>query len=160
MRPGLEDAQGVGRVALAMVLGGALGLNRSLRGKAVGPRTMALVAMGAALLAWLGSVYAAHEPDGGNDASAATRVLQGIITGIGFLGAGVILRDRAQHVRGLTTASAIWFAAAMGGAAGAGQGWVALGTTALALAVLASAPLERRLRQRLTRGGDADDPPR
>lgn len=139
----LKVASGLARVALAMVLGAAMGLNRSMRGKSVGPRTIAMVSMGAALMSWAGSLYAGQ----GQDASAATRVLQGLITGIGFLGAGVILHDRKQHVRGLTTAATIWFSAALGGVIGLGEYIVGSVAAAMAILVLISRPLEMRMRR-------------
>jgi putative Mg2+ transporter-C (MgtC) family protein len=77
----------VARLAAAVVAGAALGLNRNMRGKAAGVRTHALVALGAALVTSAAAVVAG--------ADAATRVMQGVLTGVGFIGAGVILHPRA-----------------------------------------------------------------
>ena len=119
------------RLAVATLVGSVLGLNRELKGKPAGLRTHALVTLGAAL-ATVAMVQAASP-----DPNPVSRVAQGIITGIGFLGAGVILRDAAgQRVRGLTTAATIWIAASLGIACGLGY-WAAVATaTLLALVVL------------------------
>lgn len=106
------------RMAAALVAGGVVGLERSYRGRAAGLRTYALVALGSSLLV-ASSIYAG----GGAWAAAGegdpTRVIQGIVTGIGFLGAGVIIRE-GFSVRGLTTAASIWVIAAIGVVFGAG----------------------------------------
>ena len=109
------------RFSLATTVGGLIGLNRELMHKPAGPRTHALVALGAAvgtsLVAWSADGEPLHF-------DAMSRVIQGIITGIGFLGAGVILRtEGGQNVHGLTTAASIWLAACLGCACGAGA-WV------------------------------------
>ena len=116
----------VGRIALAAVLGYAIGFEREARGKAAGQRTFALVALGAA--AFTG--YAVqHFPD-------ADRVIQGVVTGIGFLGAGLIFRSQGGSVQGLTTAASAWSIAAIGVLAGSGAYWPAVITTALVLGIL------------------------
>lgn len=92
----------IGRLALAALLGGIIGLERELRGYPAGIRTLALVTMGSALFTDVSQVL------GGDD-----RVAAGIVTGIGFLGAGVIFRE-GYTVRGITTAATIWAAAAVG----------------------------------------------
>ena len=103
-----------GRLLLATLLGALIGLNRESYGKPAGLRTHALVALGAATLTLVGLLLQA------SDSSAPSRVLQGIVAGIGFIGAGVILhRPDGRGVEGLTTA-AIWIVAAVGVAAGAG----------------------------------------
>src|SRR6185437_6141881 len=90
------------RLVLAVVAGGALSLNRDLRGKPTGVRTLGLVAMGSAI-AVMSVIHLS--PD------SASRVVQGIVTGIGFLGAGVIIRnDSGKHIHGLTTAACVWLA--------------------------------------------------
>jgi putative Mg2+ transporter-C (MgtC) family protein len=107
-----------GRLALAALLGGILGLNRELALKPAGMRTHALVALGAALLTVTG--LALMVPPG-NDTSAPGRVIQGLIAGIVFIGSGVILHRRENYtVEGLTTAATIWVIAAVGVAVGAG----------------------------------------
>jgi len=122
------------RLLPALLMGGAVGLNRDLRGKPVGFRTLGLVGMGSALMTYLGVSMA-----GTNDGSAS-RVFQGIITGIGFLGAGVILQpaaeERVREVRGLTTAACVWVVACIGAACGSGMQAEALLVTALVLALL------------------------
>jgi len=122
------------RLLPALLLGGLIGLNRDLRGKPVGFRTLGLVGMGAALMTYLGISLA-----GPNDGSAS-RVFQGILTGIGFLGAGVILQpsaeERVREVRGLTTAACVWVVACIGAACGAGMQAEALLVTVLVLALL------------------------
>jgi len=107
-----------GRLALAALLGGILGLNREIALKPAGMRTHALVALGAALATITGLALMAPP---GNDASAPGRIIQGLIAGIGFVGSGVILHRRDNHtVEGLTTAASIWVIAAVGVAVGAG----------------------------------------
>jgi putative Mg2+ transporter-C (MgtC) family protein len=107
-----------GRLALAALLGGILGLNREIALKPAGMRTHALVALGAALATITGLALAAPP---GNDASAPGRIIQGLVAGIGFVGSGVILHRRDNHtVEGLTTAASIWVIAAVGVAVGAG----------------------------------------
>ncbi len=122
------------RLIPALLMGGLIGLNRDLRGKPVGFRTLGLVGMGAALMTYLGVSLA-----GANDGSAS-RVFQGILTGIGFLGAGVILQpgadERVREVRGLTTAACVWVVACIGAACGAGMQAEALLVTLLVLALL------------------------
>ena len=94
------------RLAAAMVIGGVVGLDRNLHHKPTGVRTLGLVALGSAL------AILAVEQDSQADIS---RVVQGVITGVGFIGAGVILhRPTGKCVHGLTTAAAIWVTAAMG----------------------------------------------
>ena len=97
----------VGRLALAAFLGAIIGLERELRGYPAGVRTVAMVTMGAALFTEVSQEL------GGND-----RVAAGIVTGIGFLGAGLIFREEGWTVRGITTAATIWSAAAVGMAVG------------------------------------------
>jgi putative Mg2+ transporter-C (MgtC) family protein len=110
------------RFLTATAIGGLIGLNRELKHKPAGLRTHALVALGAAvatsLVVWSAEGATSLRFD------AMSRVIQGIITGIGFLGAGVILRtENGKNVHGLTTAASIWLAACLGSACGAGA-WV------------------------------------
>ena len=116
------------RLGTAAVLGGALGLNRYLHHKNIGVRTLGLVAiMSSALVAGSFDVL-------GADGSA--RVIQGLITGIGFIGAGVIVREQGEHtVRGLTTAATVWVAAAIGALCGMGN-WRILTVSATLVAIL------------------------
>jgi putative Mg2+ transporter-C (MgtC) family protein len=107
------------RLGLATVIGGLIGLNRELHGKPAGLRTNALVALGSALI-----VITTGQLPGTVDfhaSDAQSRAIQGLITGIGFLGAGVILRKTGEdRVTGLTTAAAVWVAALFGAACGGG----------------------------------------
>jgi len=111
------------RLTSATVVGCVIGLNRELKGKPAGLRTHALVTLGAALVT-LSSIHLSMS-EGVIGSDALSRVIQGIITGIGFLGAGVIIRDEIGHVRGLTTAATIWVAASLGIVCGVGY-WVAV----------------------------------
>ena len=121
----------MGRLLLATLLGGLIGLDRETQGKAAGLRTHALVALGAATLTMVGLLLQ------GSDSGAPRRVLQGIVAGVGFIGAGVILhRHDGGGVEGLTTAAAIWIVAALGVAAGAGLWRTAASAIAVALVVL------------------------
>lgn len=122
------------RVLCAAVLGGVIGWEREAKGRAAGLRTHMLVSVGAALF-----VLAPLLSD--IEGEAVTRVMQGIVSGIGFLGAGAILRrDSGERVEGLTTAAGIWMTAAIGMAAGMGQEMVALITTVVALIVFTVLP--------------------
>jgi putative Mg2+ transporter-C (MgtC) family protein len=121
----------VGRLGMATFFGAAIGVNRERQGKPAGLRTHALVALGGALFTVLGLLLHTDDP------SATGRILQGITAGIGFIGAGVIMRRPDLHdVQGLTTAAAIWVVAAIGVAAGAGLWRTSLVALALALFVL------------------------
>jgi putative Mg2+ transporter-C (MgtC) family protein len=118
------------RLVLAAVLGGALGWQREWTGKAAGLRTHMLVAMGAAL-------FVAGAQQAGIPTEHLSRVIQGIVTGIGFVGGGAILKlGEQRQIKGLTTATAIWLSAGVGIAAGLGRGVAAILGTVLALLVL------------------------
>lgn len=118
------------RLGVAVLLGALIGYDRERRGKAAGLRTHMMVSLGAAL-------FILVPLRSGMDIADAGRVLQGIVAGIGFLGAGAILKqDRAGAIRGLTTASSIWVAAAVGIAAGMGREVTAIIGTLAALFIL------------------------
>lgn len=122
------------RLTLAALLGGLLGIEREQKGKAAGVRTHMLVAMGAALFVLLSQQTGMASGD-------QSRVVQGIIAGIGFLGAGTILKgDDEEKVKGLTTAAGIWLTAAIGVAAGMGRESTAVLSTLLALAIFTLMP--------------------
>src|SRR5688572_907914 len=109
------------RLAAAVIAGMAIGLNRDMSKKPIGMRTLALVSLGAAAVA----VATIDYPSVSQNPDALSRVIQGIIqgimAGISFIGAGVILRDpNARTVEGLTTAATVWVAAALGIACGLG----------------------------------------
>jgi putative Mg2+ transporter-C (MgtC) family protein len=118
------------RLLTALVLGGLLGYERESAGKAAGLRTHILVALGAAL-------FVLAPLEAGMSVSDLSRVIQGIVAGIGFLGAGAILKlTQEKEVQGLTTAANIWFTAAVGTAVGGGHLWLPVSGTVLALLVL------------------------
>lgn len=123
------------RLLLAAGLGAVLGIERELRRKPAGLRTNVLIALGAALF----TITSILLKDAGG---TADRVAAQVVTGIGFLGAGAILRNRGG-VHGMTTAATIWVNAAIGMAAGAGESSLALAATVVTLIVLAIlGPLE------------------
>ena len=118
------------RLLLAVILGAMLGLERELRGMAAGLRTHMLVALGSAL-------FVVVPLQSGMEADGVSRVLQGVISGIGFLGAGAIVKlSGAGEIRGLTTAASVWLTSAIGITAGMGRETTAVLTTLLALAIL------------------------
>ena len=127
------------RLTLAALLGGLLGIERESKGKAAGVRTHMMVCMGAAMF-----VLASQQS--GIDPADMSRVLQGVIAGVGFLGAGTILKgDAESRVQGLTTAAGIWMTAAIGVAAGMGKEATAVLAALLTLAIMASLPLVARV---------------
>jgi putative Mg2+ transporter-C (MgtC) family protein len=128
------------RLAAAMLAGGIIGLQREASGKAAGLRTHMLVCAGTALF-----VLATLEV--GMQQDAMSRVVQGLATGIGFLGAGAILKleDRNQ-IKGLTTAAGIWMTAAIGVAIGLGQlGTAAIGTVFAWFVLAVLIKIDRRI---------------
>ena len=134
----LPDAQMmtviVSRLVCAAVLGGMIGWEREAKGRSAGLRTHMLVAVGAALFMMAPLLTE-------TDLGSMTRVIQGIVQGIGFLGAGAILRrEQGGRVEGLTTAAGIWLTAAVGMTAGMGQELLALLAAVLALIVFAVLP--------------------
>jgi putative Mg2+ transporter-C (MgtC) family protein len=143
------------RLVSAVLIGCIIGLDRNLRGKPSGMKTLGLVALGASL-ATMASLGFELQPVA-RDSAALSRVIQGIITGIGFLGAGVIVHERStERVRGLTTAASIWVTAAIGIVCGMGSWQVAGIATLIVLALfLLGRPLEHMLHQRWM--GKSDD---
>jgi len=139
------------RLLLAALLGGLLGIEREQKGKAAGVRTHMLVAMGAAL-------FVLVSQQSGMLSADLSRVVQGVVAGVGFLGAGTILKGHAkghsdeEQVKGLTTAAGIWLTAAIGVAAGMGREATAALSTLLALGILALVP-------RLVRMVEKPEPP-
>jgi putative Mg2+ transporter-C (MgtC) family protein len=118
------------RLVVASLLGGLLGFERQHEGKAAGIRTHMLVAVGSAL-------FTLVPLEAGMDLNNLSRVIQGIAAGIGFLGAGTILKLSELHeIKGLTTAACIWMTAAVGVAVGAGRIGLALVGVGLALFIL------------------------
>lgn len=141
------------RLLLAALLGGALGLQREQHGKAAGMRTHMLVSLGAAL-------FVLVPQQGGMAMADMSRVLQGVIAGIGFLGAGAILKLKdEEQVHGLTTAAGIWLTAAIGIACGLGREATAVLSMLLALAILELLPhvVSRRRAKREAGAGSHDE---
>jgi len=140
------------RLALSVLAGALVGLNRDLHGKPAGVRTHALVSLGAALM-----VVVVLPPDGeeARRIDALSRVIQGVLTGIGFLGAGVILRDpETRRVTGLTTAATVWLTALFGVACGAGfYAPVLVSMLLFSVVVTFGGRVERAFRRRKPPGG-------
>ena len=123
------------RLTLALLLGGLLGYEREVKGKAAGVRTHMLVCLGASIFVML------LEMDGA-DHDAMSRVIQGVVAGIGFLCAGTILKgENIADVQGLTTAAGLWATAAVGVAVGLGHEATAVLGTLMALLILHIVPL-------------------
>ena len=135
-------------VALAMILGAVIGLEREAKGKPAGLRTHMLVAGAAALLVALSDVAIKRfnvDVGTGLVRSDPIRIIQAVITGISFLGAGTILRHSgSDHVEGLTTAASLLFVAALGVCVALSQVLLAIGATALVLVTLRGVGLLRR----------------
>ena len=151
MTPPLSDGELIRRLLLAAVLGGALGFERELRQKSAGLRTNILITIGAALFTLMSYELA--------DAAGAdpSRIAAQIVTGIGFLGAGAIIR-RDGDVHGLTTAATIWVNAAVGVAVGGGEyhlAFIATGVTLAALLLLQ--PIEKIIDRRFGSGKNTID---
>lgn len=122
------------RLAIAAILGALLGLEREHSGKAAGVRTHMLVAVGAAIFVLVPQQM--QMPD-----AEVSRVIQGVITGVGFLGAGTILKSTSEEtVKGLTTAAGLWLTAAVGIAAGLGREGSAVLSAFLAFVILHLVP--------------------
>jgi putative Mg2+ transporter-C (MgtC) family protein len=147
-----DQIQMLARLLLAAGLGGFMGLERELRGYPAGIRTLALVTLGATLFTEVSQMM------GGDD-----RVAAQIVTGIGFIGAGLIFRE-GYTVRGITTAATIWAAAAIGMAIAIELYIVAIAGAVVIFAVLEARPLTRRVEEAikttapyLANGGNRDD---
>jgi len=143
----VADLEGAVRLAvrllIAALLGGLLGFERERSGHSAGIRTHMLVSMGAALFVMVPQQSGVTPTD-------ISRVVQGIVAGVGFLGAGTILKDSAgDRVKGLTTAAGIWLTAAIGMAAGLGRETTAVFSTLLAIGVLMLEPVFRQRSHKL-----------
>jgi putative Mg2+ transporter-C (MgtC) family protein len=150
MRGQVGDLEAIGRIALAAAIGFLVGFERLLRGNPAGPRTFALLGMGAAAFA---VVAAGINNDG--------RVIAGVATGVGFIGAGMIFHDSGRGIVGFATAAASWATVAGGVLAGLGRQVVAIAFGAMAIFVLESQYLglegffaRRRRFQNLARDSD------
>jgi putative Mg2+ transporter-C (MgtC) family protein len=127
----------VARICVAAALGAVLGYERQRAGKAAGLRTHMLVAIGCTL-------FVLFPTEAGMATADLSRVIQGVATGIGFIGAGTILkRVDATEIQGLTTAANIWLTAAVGAAVGAGQLWLPVVAVLSAWAILSLVPHDR-----------------
>ncbi len=153
---GLPDARQFARVAIrllvAMLLGAAVGIQREWTGKPAGLRTHMLVALGAAL-------FTLAPIEAGMTSADLSRVIQGLATGIGFIGGGAILKlSKERDIRGLTTAAGIWMTAAMGVAAALGRIGMALLGALLTWFILAVVgKIERRISVAQAARGDGSD---
>ncbi|MBW2278026.1 MAG: MgtC/SapB family protein, partial [Deltaproteobacteria bacterium] len=143
------DLESLLKLLLATACGAVIGLEREIRGRPAGLRTNALVCLASCLLIVIsrtGALVGLEGPDNFILNVDPARMGAGIVTGIGFLGAGAILRIRESLVRGLTTAASIWFVAAIGISVGMGAFVLAAGSTVMALLLLT---LLNRLARRL-----------
>jgi len=129
----MTDNQIIARLTLSVLLSGFIGFERQFHRRTAGLRTHILVSLGSCLIMltslYIFDIYKAQVP------LDPARIAAGVITGIGFLGAGAIMRDR-ETIRGLTTAASLWVVAGIGLAVGCGFYLAAIFTTALALAAL------------------------
>ncbi len=131
----MELLEFAGNVGLALVFGTIIGAERQWRQHLAGVRTNALVAVGAALFVSLSRLM--------GDTTSPTRIASYVVSGVGFLGGGVILKEGAS-VRGITTAATLWCSAAVGTLAGAGFGWHAgIGMSAILFVVIGLRPLSK-----------------
>jgi putative Mg2+ transporter-C (MgtC) family protein len=129
------------RLSAALVIGGAIGINRELHGQPTGLRTLSLVALGSAL-----AVMAVTEAA---DVNATSRVIQGILAGLGFLGGAVIMRTSDEHVHGLTTAACTWLTACVGVICGVAEWRIIFVGVPLVFAVLhLGGPIEKAIHRR------------
>jgi putative Mg2+ transporter-C (MgtC) family protein len=130
----VELKQNLFSLGMATFLGATLGVDRDLHHKPAGIRVLALVSLGAAAIA-LGSAYAVSG-FGNVPAEGVLRTIQGVLSGIGFLGAGVIMRAQKEEVHGITTAASIWLAAILGMICGMGQWMLAACAFAFAWVIM------------------------
>jgi putative Mg2+ transporter-C (MgtC) family protein len=139
----MEPLDVIMRLVTATIIGGLIGLNRDLHGKPTGVRTLGLVCLGSAILIMAANNFESTEE---GDWNAMSRVIQGLVTGIGFLGGGVIIRDSTEghHIRGLTTAACIWLTACLGIVCAVGA-WLPLlvGLVLIFLLLVLGGPLEK-----------------
>jgi putative Mg2+ transporter-C (MgtC) family protein len=146
------------RLGAATVIGGLIGINRDLHGKPTGIRTLGLVALGSALI-----VIGVSDtlPHGSVDPNPVSRAVQGVLTGVGFLGAGVILRggDDVGSVHGLTTAACTWLTACIGLICGTGNWHLLVVAVVLVFVLLiVGGPIEHGLHRRFARHNRAGPP--
>jgi putative Mg2+ transporter-C (MgtC) family protein len=148
----------LGRAAIAMLLVGALGFEREYRARPAGLRTHMLVGLSSTLFAGLGELYLHHHPQSEGFETDPLRVLQAVVTGVSFLGAGTVFVSRRRGIQGLTTAATLWTASAVGVACGLGHMLVAAGATVLALvALIAARWIEVKASPKDVPGSDQDE---
>jgi putative Mg2+ transporter-C (MgtC) family protein len=142
------------RLGIATLASGAIGVNRDLRGKPIGLRTLGMVGLATSLVVLIASPASL---EAGELSDATSRVVQGILTGIGFLGAGVIVHGDQHKVNGLTSAACVWFTACIGVVCGLGH-WrlVGIAFVIALLLLMFGGPLERMV-HRLFGGKSSDD---
>ena len=147
------------RLLVAAVIGGVLGFDRERMDKPAGLRTHMLVALGSATFVVLGfEVGTTISPEYFEERLDPTRVLQGVVGGIGFLGAGSIIQARGK-VSGVTTAASVWMAGALGAAAGMGAYLLAISATVLSMLILITLRrIELRLRPSASVNDENSDP--
>jgi putative Mg2+ transporter-C (MgtC) family protein len=132
------------RLGAAVLVGALIGLDREIRNKPAGMRTIALVALGSA-------VFVMTALDGGTLTESTSRAIQGIVTGVGFLGAGTIIRGQTEEsVKGLTTAAAIWLAAAIGIACGLAFWPLVVVSCGLGVLILVLEPIDKWLKAKVS----------
>ena len=153
----MTDLDVILRLGAATLIGAAIGLNRDLHGKPIGVRTLGLVGLASAI------AVLAVAPGGGegvHSVDATSRVIQGVLTGIGFLGAGVIVRRSiGKQVHGLTSAACAWTTACLGLVCGLAA-WpiVATGVVLVFLLLIFGGPFERMCQRWLAHFREAEDP--
>ena len=132
------------RLGAAVLVGALIGLDREIRNKPAGVRTIALVALGSA-------VFVMAALDGSPLPDSTSRVIQGIVTGVGFLGAGTIIRGQTEEdVKGLTTAASVWLAAAIGVACGLAFWPLVIVSSGFGVLVLVLEPIDRWLKAKVS----------
>lgn len=141
----IEYSEIIFRLLSAVLIGCVIGLDRNLHGKPTGIKTLGLVALGASLVTMASMHFSLNQ--GTYDPSAVGRTIQGVITGVGFLGAGVIIHDPSkERVHGLTTAASIWVTAALGMVCGMGLWQIAgVALTIVLLLFVIGRPLEKMI---------------
>jgi putative Mg2+ transporter-C (MgtC) family protein len=143
------------RLSLATAIGGAIGLNRDMHGKPAGLRMLGLVALGSALATVSVIGYGTHAP---LPADAVSRVIQGVLAGVGFLGAGVIMRDESGNVHRLNTAASVWVTAAIGVVCGLGEYLLGIVAAVIVLILLtAGSEIDHRFFGKLEKKQDPRD---
>ena len=148
----------VARIAFAMLLGGLIGLEREIKDRPAGFRTHTLVAAAAAMLTGMGEMMLAQAQHNEERVQIDPfRLVEAVIAGVAFIGAGTMIAQRGRTIAGITTAASLLMVAVIGVAVGFGHGWLALLATLLTLAVLSVlAWMERRVSRGKARTDAAD----